>query len=1101
MLTAQVRWTSEAPSVLRVDSLSGWVRALGPGTGTIRARVGAGDDAISDGLSLSVLSVATGGHLEVGGAPLACQTIGVADTTAAIVAVATDARGAVVTGRPVAWSTSSSTVLGLSPAPNGAVRVVGRAAGTATLTATVDTVHLTVAFTVSAPATPSDSTSPPAVTHPGILHHVTIAPRPGAPVTVGDTLTLHARAYDDAGTPLPLELDWYELYQSPRLIQVVGVLDSGRTALVTAVRPGRQVVAAWAEQDDPDYRYVEDTLTVQVVTAPVLRVRASPQAMVLPVGGAGVPLTVSVASPSGAPLSDATVTYTSTNEQIAVSPSGVVTSATGGESGLILVQAVRNRLVGVDTVRVSTDGSASLLTITLSDTVLSPGATLRIQGEGLSGATVEVAGVSAPVLSQTGAELTATVPASLFAPCVRPNSAFPVTVTTSSGTVLANAPALAVAYPVSLSAGQHAWVSDPTTMRGCELELPSGGEYLVMPYALPELRPSVVGSGYDYSQFALGLSARPAPAALAGARLAGHMGAGLRLSPVRFTRGSAALRAALALPYTRVARLAPIGPRGVLARPARRPAVLPAVPARPRAHPRRYLDAVGEMSIEAVRRQMHQAPTVRPGVAGVPQRLSVWRRQAGLAAGALTARVGRTLGSPAFARLLDGSSCAAPGAMGDTMPLRTLRYPYQSWIPAYQQGQVEGLSAVTETPDSTGITGYGWAYGEEPWTVAVATAHLTVVIDSTYARVAAGDPSALTDLQTMAAEYEASTPAVLSRWGLALPDGDGNGRLVVLVPWATWGMRPQTLPTTDGAYGRVGCDNGEAVLLPVPALHAVPGALPASYGYTRPGDTPVDGVTTINHLVGHLLANTASPTFWAGLYTPKFHEAFASFFEHLWVTRDEPSPFAGNRTEIPRARVGAAMGQPLACIDPNPAVALALSEIVSGAESGPRLCWFDLRLATALHDAGRSDPQVAAALLANLDQGTPTQYWNAALGASASSDEVYGTWMFSMYTDDRVSGTTATLTDPAWNVSSIITAQQASWGPVYFPYMPAGYPDTYLQYTPASSADTTQKNVYGGQSVYSTVDARTRSMRLSVLTWDGRIVADSSLRVGVLRVR
>ena len=123
----QLQWSSSDQHVVRV-SPAGRVTAVNPGAATVQASIGRA----SDETDVTVLPVHTGptvSSVEVT-PPSTTLTVG---QTAQLTAVARDGAGAVVTGLPVAWSSSASSAVSISPSG----LATALAAGTATISATI----------------------------------------------------------------------------------------------------------------------------------------------------------------------------------------------------------------------------------------------------------------------------------------------------------------------------------------------------------------------------------------------------------------------------------------------------------------------------------------------------------------------------------------------------------------------------------------------------------------------------------------------------------------------------------------------------------------------------------------------------------------------------------------------------------------------------------------------------------------------------------------------------------------------------------------------------------------------------------------------------
>jgi eukaryotic-like serine/threonine-protein kinase len=120
---AEIAWSSSDSGVVAIEPGTGMVRALSPGTALIVARSG-GESAMAD---LTVVPAAAAGIRILGGRP-----VGVGETVA-LSAEVIGAKGAVLSGRPVGWTSSDSGVAAIDPATG---LVVARSPGTAEITAT-----------------------------------------------------------------------------------------------------------------------------------------------------------------------------------------------------------------------------------------------------------------------------------------------------------------------------------------------------------------------------------------------------------------------------------------------------------------------------------------------------------------------------------------------------------------------------------------------------------------------------------------------------------------------------------------------------------------------------------------------------------------------------------------------------------------------------------------------------------------------------------------------------------------------------------------------------------------------------------------------------
>lgn len=653
---------------------------------------------------------------------------------------------------------------------------------------------------------------------------------------------------------------------------------------------------------------------------------------------------------------------------------------------------------------------------------------------------------------------------------------YPITVTTGAGSSLVNAPALEVPVHVSLSPGDRQWVSDDVAMRGCEVEVPQGGEYVVVPYVLP------LYASYGTIDFNLSLNAQPAPATLTQAlAMSRARFSGLRLTAAAPGRGTVQR----SIPRPSGLRWLSTGRPGTSSRlggATRRPA--PAAP-------------LGEIGPDSLARIFAAGPRVRPGVVGLTDRLSRWGWQARMATNTVTARAASALGRPRLASLLDGSSCSNSGAVGDTVLVHTVRLgpgPDGAYASSERFGQVFYTWGYNPGgPDST------YRYHQEPWTVAATGAHVSILVDSTFVRATAGQPAYQARLDSVVAGLDATLPGVLSRYGLSLPDADGNGRVVVLVAWSSerpGNLQVQRYGTQYGAYGRVGCDNGEGVLIPSPLFNP-------SVDMPQAGAT--DGVVMLVHEMGHLMYEAAHPPAPYPSASQTLNEGFAGLLTHFYTTRADASPFEGNRQGFNAEQAGHALetsygGQ---CFTGNTGVLPSLAGGGVYTDGYGAVCWFSLRLATALHAQGRTDAQVANAFLAGtLDPTSVLTAWSSLTGTVRPPDAVYGDWLLSWFADDTGPGVIPALQDPVWNVPAARDAWVAHQLALGFAPNPAIAFQAGADQWPAQLTIQARAYVRGGEMTSVGVDARNQAMRVGVLNSDGvSAVADPVLHVGVVRLR
>ena len=254
-----------------------------------------------------------------------------------------DANGQIVSGAPVFWSSSDTTVV--SVASTGVV--TGRNIGTAQVAASAGGQSAVVPVTVS----------------PVPVASLAIAPST-ATVAIGGTVVLQAVAYDTTGA----QLSGRTITWATSAAQVATVDASGN---VTAVTAGTATISATCEGKMA-------SAVVTVTGIPVAAVAVSPGSATLTLGGAAS-LAATTTDTNGNVLSGRTITWSSANNNVAkVSTAGLVTAVGAGSTSITATsegksgsaQIVVNAAVHVASVAVSPD-SVNLnagATVTLSAT-------------------------------------------------------------------------------------------------------------------------------------------------------------------------------------------------------------------------------------------------------------------------------------------------------------------------------------------------------------------------------------------------------------------------------------------------------------------------------------------------------------------------------------------------------------------------------------------------------------------------------------------------------------------------------------------------------------------------------------------------------------
>ena len=290
-----ITWSSGSPSVATVSS-TGVVTAVGVGTVIILAqaegRTGSATVTVNAPPIASVSIAPTPASLTVGGAIDLAATV-------------RDVNGAMVLGRVVLWSSSSPSVASVSSTG----RVTAVAAGSSTITATVDGKTGTATITVS----------------PAAIGSVTVAPG-SATLSIGGTADLVATVRDVNGAVVTgRTVSWSS--GTPSVATVSG------TGRVTAVAAGSSTITATVDG-------TSGTATIQV-SSPVVQtvglVVVTPTSATIYFNGS-TSRTVQLSATAyaentsgGGVLTNAPVVWSSSQPQTAtVSPTGFVTAIAEG---------------------------------------------------------------------------------------------------------------------------------------------------------------------------------------------------------------------------------------------------------------------------------------------------------------------------------------------------------------------------------------------------------------------------------------------------------------------------------------------------------------------------------------------------------------------------------------------------------------------------------------------------------------------------------------------------------------------------------------------------------------------------------------------------
>jgi uncharacterized protein YjdB len=360
-----ITWISGAPGIATVTQ-TGLVTAVGAGTAIIFA---------------ATEGVSGGATIIVGSAPVTVASVTLVPNAATLSPGATvtlvptilDTNGLPVSpaGRTIVFTTSDAAVATVSA---GGV-VTGVAAGSATITCTVDGVPGTAAITVSAVPIAS----------------ITVTPNP-AGVEEGSTVTLTATAFDAGNNVLTGRTFFWTSNNALVSVSQTGVVTAlisggGVAATITASAPG-----GGAGGTTPSA-----TATVNVSWAPVATATLTPSSQNLSVG-ATTQFALALQSAGGQvlPATGRTVAWTSLDPAVAtVSTAGVVSGVASGTARIeVSASSPGQATPARDTALVNVQNQAPVAQVTLA---VAPDSTI-LPGTPLSG-TVTVRDAASNLLS------------------------------------------------------------------------------------------------------------------------------------------------------------------------------------------------------------------------------------------------------------------------------------------------------------------------------------------------------------------------------------------------------------------------------------------------------------------------------------------------------------------------------------------------------------------------------------------------------------------------------------------------------------------------------------------------------------------------------
>ena len=286
-----ITWSSSATGVASVSG-NGMVTAVALGTATVRAAVGT----LVGTASVTVQNVPVA---SVSVSPSAPSVE--AGKAVQLVATARDAQGNVLQNRPVAWSTSAPSVATVSPTGS----VTGVAAGSATVTATIEGASAQASVTVTAPPSPTVGAV-----------KVTLN---SSVLRVSETTSAMAKVYDTSGKEI---LDYPVTFRSvdPATVSV------SNAGTVTGLAAGSTAIMALTAEKEGFA-----SVTVQASTPlPVSSVTLTSPVSSMVVGDSAF-LAVTLRDSTGTVLNGRTIYFTSSSTLVAtVNASGMVRAVGAG---------------------------------------------------------------------------------------------------------------------------------------------------------------------------------------------------------------------------------------------------------------------------------------------------------------------------------------------------------------------------------------------------------------------------------------------------------------------------------------------------------------------------------------------------------------------------------------------------------------------------------------------------------------------------------------------------------------------------------------------------------------------------------------------------
>ena len=338
-----IAWTTSNEAVAAVDA-NGVVTAMAPGSATITGTVEGKSDATA--VTVAQAPVST---VEVFPSVL---TLSVNQSTQ-MIATAKDVNGTVLTGRPVAWSSSNQSVATIDA--QGKLTAVS--AGTTTVTATSEGKSGTAAITISTATVGSVTVQPPAPT-----------------IVAGTSVQLTAIVKD----PFETVLTNRAVAWSSSNTAVATVNQAG---LVTGVGPGSATITATSEGKS-------GTATVTVTQAPVATVTIQPPSASVTAGKTSQ-LTATLKDANGNTLTGRSIAWSSSNTNVAtVSSTGLVTALAVGTTVITAASEGKSGTANINVLAPLLAVGSVAVTPTTASVIATQTTTLAVTVKDIAGTTV-----------------------------------------------------------------------------------------------------------------------------------------------------------------------------------------------------------------------------------------------------------------------------------------------------------------------------------------------------------------------------------------------------------------------------------------------------------------------------------------------------------------------------------------------------------------------------------------------------------------------------------------------------------------------------------------------------------------------------------------